>query len=123
MGFLYDQKSLAYESQATPSLSRSRDAFNSYNPRFVAFLIGVTPAAFAAVQLANLNSARPVGVGVGVGVGVEIVVGVGVGVIDGVGVGVTFFVTFFVKRTATAELLQDFTFVLRKVASAGSTDN
>ena len=111
MGFLYDQKSLAYESQATPSLSRSRDAFNSYNPRFVAFLIGVTPAAFAAVQLANLNSTRPVGVGVGVGV------------TDGVGVGVTFFVTFFVKRTVTAELLQDFTFVLRKVASAGSTDN
>lgn len=87
--------------------------------------MGATPAVFAAVQLANLNSARPVGVGVGdgIGVGVEIVVGVGVGVIDGVGVGVTFFVTFFVKRTSTVELLQDFTFVLRKVASVGSTDN
>ena len=113
MGFPYEQKSLAYESQATPSLSRSRDAFNSYNPGFVAFLMGVTPAAFAAVQLANLNSARPVGVGVGVGV--EIVVVVGVGVI--------FFVTFLVNTTAIAELLQDFTFVLRKVASIGSTDN
>jgi hypothetical protein len=105
MGFPYEQKSLAYESQATPSLSRSRDAFNSYNPGFVAFLMGVTPAAFAAVQLANLNSARPVGVGV----------------IDGV--GVIFFVTFLVNTTAIAELLQDFTFVLRKVASIGSTDN
>ena len=99
--------------------------------------MGVTPAAFAAVQLANLNSARPVGVGVGdsVGVidGVEIVVGVGVGVIDGVGVGVIdgvgvgvgviFFATFFVNTTATAELLQNFTFVVRKAASMGSTDN
>ena len=121
MGFPYEQKSLAYESQATPSLSRSRDAFNSYNPGFIAFLMGVTPAAFAAVQLANLNSARPVGVGVGVGVTDG--VGVGVEIVVVVGVGVIFFVTFFVNTTATAELLQDFTFVLRKVASTGSTDN
>jgi hypothetical protein len=65
--------------------------------------MGVTPAAFAAVQFANLNNARPVGVGVGV--------------------GVIFFATFLVKTTATAELLQDFTFVVRKAASIGSTDN
>ena len=83
--------------------------------------MGVTPAAFAAVQLANLNSARPVGVGVGVGVTDG--VGVGVEIVVVVGVGVIFFVTFFVNTTATAELLQDFTFILRKVASTGSTDN
>ena len=65
--------------------------------------MGATPAAFAAVQLANLNSASPVAVGVG----------------D----GLTFFVTFLVNTTATAELLHDFILVVRKAASIGSTDN